>query len=98
MLPATTKGCYCSWRDRRPRTTPAGRVGGEMIIDLVGPGEMFAESVFLENPRFHVSCAALAAIQTCADRNLSALVITDTELKLIAAAAIIGDSSRPKAG
>jgi hypothetical protein len=33
-----------------------------------------------------------------AERNRSALAITDTELKLIAAAAIIGDSSRPKAG
>ena len=31
-------------------------------------------------------------------RNLSALVITDTELKLIAAAAIIGESNKPKNG
>lgn len=32
------------------------------------------------------------------DLNRKALVMTDTELKLIAAAAIIGDSSRPKNG
>lgn len=35
---------------------------------------------------------------TCARRNRSALPITDTELKLIAAAAIIGDRSSPKNG
>ena len=33
-----------------------------------------------------------------ARRSLSALPMTETELKLIAAAAIIGDSSRPKNG
>ena len=33
-----------------------------------------------------------------ARRNLSALVITETELKLIAAAAIIGDNNMPKNG
>lgn len=31
-------------------------------------------------------------------RSRKALVITDTELKLMAAAAIMGDSSRPKTG
>lgn len=31
-------------------------------------------------------------------RNRKALVITDTELKLMAAAAIMGESSRPKKG
>ena len=36
--------------------------------------------------------------QTRAAFSLSALKITETELKLIAAAAMIGLSSRPKAG
>lgn len=31
-------------------------------------------------------------------RNRSALLITDTELKLIAAAAMMGESSNPKSG
>ncbi len=31
-------------------------------------------------------------------RNLNALVITETELKLIAAAAIMGDNKTPKKG
>ena len=35
---------------------------------------------------------------SCARRSLSAFAITDTELKLMAAAAIIGDRSRPKNG
>jgi hypothetical protein len=34
----------------------------------------------------------------CALRNRRAFPITDTELKLIAAAAIMGDSSSPKTG
>ncbi len=34
----------------------------------------------------------------CARRNRNALLTTDTELKLIAAAAIIGLRSRPKTG
>ena len=38
------------------------------------------------------------AIYNCARRNRSALPITETELKLMAAAAIIGLSSRPMTG
>ncbi len=36
--------------------------------------------------------------QTFALRKRNAFVITDTELKLIAAAAIIGDNSKPNSG
>ena len=36
--------------------------------------------------------------QSLTERSLSALAITDTELKLMAAAAIIGLSSRPNTG
>ena len=45
-------------------------------------------------PLVHV----LPPIQMAARRNRSALVTTDAELKLMASAAISGDSSRPKKG
>ncbi len=46
------------------------------------------------------ACCVYARVlrYTCARRNLKALVTTETELKLMAAAAIIGLSSRPKTG
>ncbi len=48
-------------------------------------------------PSIHGSMATVAPYRSTR-RNRSALPMTDTELKLIAAAAIIGDSSSPKNG
>ena len=42
--------------------------------------------------------SAYGPVQIFVERRRSALPITETELKLIAAAAIIGDSSKPKNG
>ncbi|MBC7405082.1 MAG: hypothetical protein H7252_05305 [Cytophaga sp.] len=49
--------------------------------------------------RFNVRLAAeISSIQSFTRFSRSALPVTDTELKLIAAAAIIGESSNPKNG
>jgi len=47
---------------------------------------------------FPAGSGAVPALQICLRRNRKELLITDTELKLMATAAIIGDSSRPKKG
>jgi hypothetical protein len=59
----------------------------------------FLASSFISlNVRRIFGFEALETLQILTLRNRSALPITDTELKLIAAAAIIGLNSRPKAG
>ena len=52
--------------------------------------------MFIDSSRYRSRIEALS--HSCARRNRSALNITETELKLIAAAAMIGESSRPKKG
>jgi len=52
--------------------------------------------MFIDSSRYRSRIEALS--HSCARCNRRALKITDTELKLIAAAAMIGESSRPKKG
>jgi len=51
-----------------------------------------------ERPHREASIPPAPSDHSSARRRRSALPMTDTELKLIAAAAIIGDSSRPNTG
>lgn len=52
----------------------------------------------MPTPRFMCLFHIVLPIQMAARRSRSALVTTDAELKLIASAAMSGDSSRPKNG
>ena len=56
------------------------------------------ESGILQPPALEFFVVDLAGRQMRALRKRSELAITETELKLMAAAAMIGDSSRPKNG
>ncbi len=62
-----------------------GRPAGSMMMMRVSGGSIVAHTSRVER---HI----------CALRNRNALVTTETELKLMAAAAMIGLSSRPKTG
>jgi hypothetical protein len=61
---------------------------GERLLDRFGASDVRTGS----------SSATSCSLQTSTCRNLSAFPMTDTELKLIAAAAITGESSSPKKG
>lgn len=56
------------------------------------------EQVGKLDPSAYLYKPTLIPIHSFTRLSLSALLITDTELKLIAAAAIIGESSKPKNG
>ena len=58
------------------------------------PGLLHKKAVFCMSDRQAMPGTAYKSVL----RNLSELTITDTELKLMAVAAIIGDSNRPNNG
>ena len=84
-LPALRRSQY------RPALSPLAREGSNMDSPLFSAGQP------VQIVRFHIGNRCNAAYRSTR-RNRKAVVITETDDRLIAAAAIMGDSNMPVTG
>ena len=87
----------CSQR-RRQHGRVAGQVSDRLMLEAEQPDDVDDARHERERPSTRQNPRRQFGNHSCAFRSRRALVMTDTELRLIAAPAIIGLSSRPQNG